>query len=83
MDMPSELVVNGVRYVRADECQRQGPTPIERWYTVAELVEMSGFSKSEINAAIRDKRLDARAPNGGTRYRRVRESEWRRFTGEA
>lgn len=82
MDMPEELTVNGVRYIRADAAEKKSSSSrrVERWYTVAELAEMSGLSKSTINAAIRDKRISAKTPNGGTRYRRVSESEWLRFT---
>lgn len=55
---------------------------LERWYTVAELSEQTGFKKSAIYAAIRDGRLAAKSPNGGTRYRMVSESEWLRFIAE-
>lgn len=55
---------------------------LERFYTVAELVEYTGFKKSAINAAIRAGRLKAVAPNGGTRYRMISESEWKRYTSE-
>lgn len=55
---------------------------LERWYTVAELVKLTGFKKSAINAAIRSGRLKAKAPNGGTRWRMVSESEWKRFLSE-
>lgn len=55
---------------------------LERWYTVAELSELTGFKKSAIYAAIRDGRLTAKSPNGGTRYRMICESEWLRFTAE-
>lgn len=55
---------------------------LERWYTVRELSEITGFKKSAINTAIRSKRLAAKSPNGGTRYRMVSESEWLRFIRE-
>lgn len=46
---------------------------------MAELAEQTGFKKSAINRAIREDRLEAVSPNGGTRYRMVSESEWNRF----
>lgn len=52
---------------------------LERWYTVSELVEQTGFKKSAIYAAIRRGELVAKSPNGGTRYRMVSESEWKRY----
>lgn len=58
----------------------QGGT-LERWYTVRELVELTGFSKSAINAAIRSGRLVAKSPNGGTRYRMVSTSAWLNYIG--
>ena len=61
--------------------QNEG-TRLERWFTVAELSEQTGFKKSAINASIRAGRLKAKAPNGGTRYRMISESEWLRFISE-
>lgn len=59
-----------------------GTSRIERWYSVSELAELSGFPASAIYAAIRNGRLKARSMNGGTRYRRVSESEWLRYVTE-
>ena len=53
--------------------------PLERYYLVSELAEMTGFTVGEINAAIRREELTAISPSGGTRYRRVGESEFRRW----
>ena len=55
---------------------------LERWYTVAELAELTGFKKSAIYAAIRNGLLRAVSPNGGTRYRMVSASEWNRYLRE-
>lgn len=81
MDAPESIWVSEVEYIRKDIAERSSnsTSTIERWYTVAELALMTGFSKSEINAAIRRGLLEAHAPNGGTRYRKVRESEWQRY----
>ena len=76
MDMPSELTVNGVRYVREDAARPQGPTPIERWFAVSELAEMSGFSKASLYRAMDAGRLDYRCPNGSRCGRRVSEGMW-------
>ena len=54
-------------------------TKLERWYTVSELVEQTGFKRSRIYAAIREGKLVAKSPNGGTRYRMIGESEWQRY----
>ena len=55
---------------------------LERWYTVAELAETTGIKKSAIYRAIREERLVAKSPNGGTRYRMISASEWERFVNE-
>ena len=80
MDMPSELTVNGVRYVRADtqEGRTREPT-VERWYSVAELADMSGFTASSIYRAMAGGRLAYKCPNGSDVGRRVALSEWERF----
>ena len=75
---PEIITVNGESYARTDvarELYSKVPA-LERTYTVAELVEKTGWPKSTINAAIRRGELIATAPNGGERYRRVRESDW-------
>ena len=66
---------------RSAESHTQDPT-LERWFTVAELCERTGFKRSTLYAAIRSGRLRAKAPNGGTRWRRVSETEWLRFLEE-
>lgn len=75
---PEIVTINGVSYTRTDVAREIYATApaIERSYTVSELVEMSGWPKSTINAAIRRGELIAVAPNGGERYRRVNESDW-------
>lgn len=50
-----------------------------RWYTVRDLSEMTGFKKSAINAAIRAGILEAKSPNGGSRYRMVSEVAWDKY----
>lgn len=46
---------------------------------MSELVEQTGFKRSRIYAAIREGKLVAKSPNGGTRYRMISESEWQRY----
>lgn len=84
MDAPERIVAFETEYIRSDIAgsSSTSASTIERWYTVAELATMTGFSKSEINAAIRRGLLEAHAPNGGTRYRKVRESEWQRYVAD-
>lgn len=75
---PEIITVNGESYTRTDiarELYSSIPS-LERTYTVAELSERTGWPKSTINAAIRRGELIAIAPNGGERYRRIRESDW-------
>lgn len=55
---------------------------LERWYTIPELAERTGFKRSALYAAVRAGRLVAVSPNGGTRYRMVSDGEWRRFLSE-
>lgn len=78
MDMPTTLVVNGIEYVRRDSLTRE-PTEIERWYSVAELADMSGFTPSSIYRAMGDGRLRYKCPNGSDVGRRVSHAEWERF----
>lgn len=66
---------------RSAESHTQDPT-LERWYTVPELSELTGFKKSTLYTAIRAGRLVAKAPNGGKRWKRVSETEWQRFLRE-
>lgn len=73
--MPTTLVIDGVRYVREDATPSSYPR-LERSYTVSQICEMTGYSKSTVNAAIRRRELTAVAPNGGVRYRRIRESDF-------
>lgn len=80
MDMPSELTINGVMYVRADAIEGRTPEQaVERWYSVAELADMSGFTASSIYRAMADGRLAYKCPNGSDVGRRVARSEWERF----
>ena len=74
-DMPTTLVIDGVRYVREDAVDTP-PKRVERTYTVSQICEMTGYSKSTVNAAIRRRELTAVAPNGGVRYRRIKESDF-------
>lgn len=79
-EKPDVIDISGVTYIRADRIPEGiREEPIERHYTVAELSDMSGFSKSEINAAIRRGEMEAVYPNGGTRYRRIAHSEFIRW----
>ncbi len=78
MDMPTLLVVNGVEYVRRDSLTQEQPE-VERWYSVAELVEMSGFTASSIYRAMSQGRLAWKCPNGSDVGRRVSSTEWARF----
>lgn len=79
MEAPEELALFGARYVRADLIESLTPEPIERWYSVAELVDMSGFSASSIYRAMRQGRLAYKCPNGSSVGRRVSRREWTRF----
>lgn len=80
MDMPSKLTINGVVYVRADAIEgRTQEQTVERWYSVAELAELSGFSASSLYRAMSDGRLAYKCPNGSDVGRRVAQSEWERF----
>lgn len=76
---PETLVVNGVRYVREDVAASRTPEPLERWYRVAELSELSGFTEASIYRAMSSGRLAYKCPNGAKAGRRVSESEWRRY----
>lgn len=52
---------------------------MERYYTVAEVAEMTGIPRRTIYDAMSAGRLAYVVPNGGTRGRRVRErdvAEW-------
>ena len=77
MELPTELSICGARYVMAD--LMPGLPRIERYYTIPELSELTGIPKGEINAAIRRGEMTCIYPSGGTRYRRVAESEFRRW----
>lgn len=81
MEMPQELTVNGELYIREDVAKERFSVerPLERWYKVAELVELTGFSQSSIYRAMDSGRLAFRCPNGSRHGRRVAETEWRRF----
>lgn len=81
MDMPPELTVNGLLYIRADVAQERFAVaqPLERWYKVSELVELTGFSQSSLYRAMDSGRLGFKCPNGSNSGRRVSETEWRRF----
>lgn len=77
MELPTELSICGVRYVMADSAPDL--PPMERYYTIAELSELTGLSKGELSAAVRRREMTCICPNGGTRYRRVAEGEFRRW----
>lgn len=79
MEAPREIEAFGTTYVRVDAIEGRIREPIERWYSVAELVELSGFSRSSIYRAMEDGRLAYRCPNGSDVGRRVSHSEWSRF----
>lgn len=55
---------------------------LERWYSVAELHELTGWPKRTIYDAIERGELASIIPNGCVRGRRVSESEWRRWCEE-
>lgn len=76
-ELPTSLTINGVRYLREDVVLSESPSPLlEPYYTVSQICEMTGFSKSSINAAIRRHEMTAVPPNGGKRYRRVSKSDF-------
>lgn len=79
MKAPEELAAFGAVYVRADLVADRTPEPIERWYSVAELADMSGFSASSIYRAMAQGRLAYKCPNGSDVGRRVSRTEWERF----
>ena len=77
LDLPASLTINGVRYLREDTVPRESTSPrLEPSYTVSQICEMTGWSKSTIHAAIRRHELRAVAPNDGVRYRRIKESDF-------
>lgn len=55
---------------------------LERWYSVAELHELTGWPKRTIYDAIERGELASIIPNGCARGMRVSESEWRRWCEE-
>lgn len=55
---------------------------LERWYSVAELHELTGWPKRTIYDAIERGELASVIPNGCVRGRRVSESEWQRWCEE-
>lgn len=81
MEMPEELTVNGVLYIRSDVAMDRASQPpaLERWYKVAELVDITGFSQSSIYRAMDSGKLAYKCPNGSKSGRRVSETEWVRF----
>lgn len=72
---PNVIKVGDVTYIREDSA-------LERWYSVAELSEMSGFTLSSIYRAMNDGRLAYKCPNNTNIGRRVSRSEWTRFLQE-
>lgn len=79
MELPRELDICGVKYVRADAIESRTPEKIERWYSVAELADVSGFSVASIYRAMAKGRLAYICPNESDVGRRVSKSEWERF----
>ena len=55
---------------------------LERWYSVAELHELTGWPKRTLYAAIERGDLKARVPNGCVNGMRVSESEYARWCRE-
>lgn len=83
MHQPAEeLVLDGVKYIRADLVEGRTRERHERWHSVAELVRMSGFSRSSIYRAMDEGRLEYRCPNESGVGRRVSDSMWTRFLAE-
>lgn len=66
--MPDELIINGIRYVRAD-----GRT--EDMLTVAQIAELTGMGKHTINDAMNEGRLPYSVPNGCKKPRRARRGD--------
>ena len=66
--MPDELVINGIRYVRAD-----GQTG--DMLTVAQIRALTGKDAHTINDAMNDGRLPYSVPSGCKRPRRARRAD--------
>lgn len=66
--MPDELVINGVRYVRADGRQ-------EELLTVAQIAELAGKDVHSIYSAMNSGLLPYSVPNGCKRPRRARRGD--------
>ena len=49
---------------------------MERYYSVREICERTGFPRSTIYRAIKEGELPALRPNGTSRGQRVSESDW-------
>ena len=67
-DMPDELVINDVLYVRAD-------VQHEQWLSVKEAARMSGRAIHTVYDAIEAGDIPSFIPNGLTRGRKVRRSD--------
>lgn len=78
---PALITMNGAQYIRADIAQRwfeQAPG-VERWYSVAELVEITGHSRSSIYRAMDSGDLKYLLPNGCKTGRRIKRSWWEEY----
>lgn len=82
MDLPVEIEINGIAYVRKDSVP-QVAEPLERLYTVQEIESMTGLNYQSIYRAIKRKKLAAVYPNGSRRGMRVPESAYREWIATA
>lgn len=76
---PDCISAYGCLYYRDGVVKHLQPRDTERWYSVAELSEASGFNKASIYRAMKEGRLAFKCPSGTTYGRRVSLSEWNRF----
>lgn len=77
-DMPVELEINGIQYVRKDSIAEQD-AELERSYGIRELARNTGFPASTLYDAISRGELRVVMPNGTTKGMRVMRSEWQRY----
>lgn len=78
-DLPKTMTIDGVTYVREDSIVSGMANPFEESYSIAELVELTGFKRRTIYSFIEDGELVAIRPHGGGRGMRVMRSDWDAF----
>jgi hypothetical protein len=79
--LPPTIELGDTVYVRKDLAGKPQEMSLERWYTVRELSDITGWPKNTLLAAIRRHELTAKAPNGGVRYRRVKWADYLDWMG--